>query len=404
MSKKQENQKGGVDHTVVWRPIDDLNPFENNPRTHSDEQVEQIARSLDEFGWTYPILLNDDDTIIAGHGRLLAAHKRGFDKVPTITAKGWSEAQQRAYVIADNRLAENAGWDMPKLKVEMNALAGFDFDLALTGFDMGRVSFLTKPDAEGDPEEVPEPPAKPKTKAGDIWQLGEHRLICGDSTDAATVAALLEGSTPHLMVTDPPYGVEYDPTRTSDNKQKAGKVLNDDRADWREAWALFPGDVAYVWHASMFTDVVIASLEEGGFERRAMVIWAKDRMTLGRGHYHWQHEPAWYVVRKGSKGHWSGDRSQTTIWNIKAREDKGHGHGTQKPVECMRRPILNNSQPGDAVYDPFLGSGTTLIACEMEGRVCYGAELSPAYCDVIVARWENYTGRKATRAKAKVLA
>jgi DNA modification methylase len=200
------------------------------------------------------------------------------------------------------------------------------------------------------------------------------------------------------MVTDPPYGVNYDPTRTSDNKRKAGKVLNDDRADWKEAWALFPGDVAYVWHASMFTTTVLASLEECGFERRAMIIWAKDRMTLGRGHYHWQHEPAWYVVRSGKAGHWCGRRDQTTVWQIKAREDDGHGHGTQKPVECMRRPIENNSSPGQAVYEPFSGSGTTIIAAEMTGRRCHAIELAPAYVDVAVLRWQQFTGQKAVLA------
>jgi DNA modification methylase len=201
------------------------------------------------------------------------------------------------------------------------------------------------------------------------------------------------------MVTDPPYGVEYDPSRTSDNPLKAGKVLNDDRADWREAWALFPGDVAYVWHASMFTHTVLESLESCGFEHRAMIIWGKERFTLGRGHYHWQHEPAWYVVKKGATGHWQGDRSQATLWSINAREDAGHGHGTQKPIECMRRPIENNSKAGDEIYEPFSGSGTTIIAAEQTGRRCYAMELSPTYVDVAVRRWQQFTGQQATHAE-----
>lgn len=209
------------------------------------------------------------------------------------------------------------------------------------------------------------------------------------------------------MVTDPPYGVEYDPTwrkeaGVNNGGNKLGKVLNDNRADWREAWSLFPGDVAYVWHADRFTDVVLNSLEDCGFERRAMVIWAKDRFTLGRSHYHWQHEPAWYVVRRGAKGHWNGDRSQSTLWAIKAREDGGHGHGTQKPVECMRRPIENNSRAGDAVYEPFSGSGTTIIACEMTARRAYAMELAPIYVDVGVRRWQQFTGRKAVHAVSGV--
>ena len=200
---------------------------------------------------------------------------------------------------------------------------------------------------------------------------------------------------PHLMVTDPPYGVEYDPTRESDNTLRSGKVLNDDRADWREAWAMFPGDVAYVWHSDMFSHVVLESLESCGFEHRAMIIWGKNRFTLGRGHYHWQHEPCWYAVRKGGTGHWNGDRKQSTLWNIAAREDGGHGHGTQKPVECMRRPIENNSVAGDGVYEPFSGSGTTIIASEQTGRRCYAMELSPNYVDVGVRRWQQFTGKRA---------
>ena len=228
----------------------------------------------------------------------------------------------------------------------------------------------------------------------------QHRIACGDATDADTVAKLLDGAKPALMVTDPPYGVEYDPgwrqrLGVSMNREKMGKVLNDDRADWREAWALFPGDVAYVWHAGLFASTVQQSLEAVGFVCRSQIIWAKDRFALSRGDYHWQHEPCWYAVRKGSVGHWNGDRAQGTVWNIKAREDGGHGHGTQKPLECMRRPILNNSAPGQAVYEPFSGSGTTLIAAESSGRTCYAIELNPAYVDVAVIRWQTITGKSA---------
>jgi len=215
------------------------------------------------------------------------------------------------------------------------------------------------------------------------------------------VGKALNGVTPHLMVTDPPYGVEYDASWRKDagvnkNTKKMGKVLNDDRADWREAWALFPGDVGYVWHASLFTREVLDSLEACGFKHRAMIIWSKDRFTLGRGDYHWQHEPAWYVVRDGKVGHYAGGRSQSTVWNIPARDSSGVGHSTQKPVECMKRPIENNSSPGQAVYEPFSGSGTTIIAAEMTGRACHAIELSPAYVDVAVKRWQEFTGKQAT--------
>jgi DNA modification methylase len=227
-----------------------------------------------------------------------------------------------------------------------------------------------------------------------------HRLRCGDSTSADDVIGLLGDVVPHLMVTDPPYGVEYDPSwrakaGVNKNTEKMGKVLNDDRADWREAWALFPGDVAYVWHASLFTREVLDSLESCGFKHRSMIIWVKDRFTLGRGDYHWQHEPCWYVVKEGKKGHYDGGRSQSTVWNIPARDDGGVGHGTQKPVECMRRPIVNNSSPGQFVYEPFCGSGTTIIAGEMEGRRVLAMEMDARYCDVIVRRWQAFTAQTA---------
>lgn len=380
---------------VERREISRLTPYARNARTHSDEQVAQIAASIKEWGWTMPVLVDEHDGVIAGHGRLMAARKLGLADVPVLVARGWSEAQKRAYVLADNKLTLNGGWDNDLLKVELEELGAAGFDLALTGFDPNEIAGLTLV-TEGltDPDETPPVPEIPVTAEGDLWICGRHRIVCGSSTVETDVAKVLNGAKPHLMVTDPPYGVEYDPTRTSNNKAKSGKVLNDDRADWSEAWALFPGDAAYVWHASMFTDVVIASLEQNGLERRSMIIWAKDRMTLGRGHYHWQHEPAWYVVRK--QGHWNGARDQTTVWNIKAREDAGHGHGTQKPIECMKRPIENNSKPGDHVYEPFSGSGTTLIACEMTGRIAHAVELNPAYVDVAVKRWQDFTGQDAT--------
>lgn len=375
--------------------VDSLIPYARNSRTHSDAQVAAVAASIREFGFTNPVLVRGDGTIVAGHGRVLAARKLGMAEVPCIDVSHMSEAQMRAYVIADNKLAEQAGWDDDLLKIEIAALSVTGFDLGLIGFSQDEIdAMLAAAGTPGntDPDVAPEPPVHPVSRLGDVWVLGRHRIICGDSTIATDVERLLGGVKPHLMVTDPPYGVEYDPTRTSNNPLKAGKVLNDDIADWRAAWALFPGDVAYVWHASMFTHVVLDSLESCGFERRAMIIWVKNAFTLGRGHYHWQHEPAWYLVRKGATGHWAGDRKQTSVWNIKAREDGGHGHSTQKPVECMRRPIENNSSPGQAIYEPFSGSGTTIIAAEQTGRCCYAIELNPAYVDVAVRRWQDFAG------------
>lgn len=379
-----------------------LIPYARNSRTHSPEQVAQIAASIREWGFTNPVLIEPNGGIIAGHGRVMAAQKLGLDEVPCVIAEGWTEAQRRAYIIADNKLALNAGWDDELLKLELQDLGDLDFDLTLTGFDLADIDALLADKTEGrtDPDDIPEPPADPVTVEGDLWLLGRHRLICGDSTSADVVARLLGDVRPHLMVSDPPYGVSYDPSwrakaGVNKNKGKMGKVLNDDRADWREAWALFPGDVAYVWHASLFTREVLDSLEACGFKHRSMIIWAKDRFTLGRGDYHWQHEPAWYVVKDGKKGHYGGGRSQSTVWNIPARDDSGVGHGTQKPVECMKRPIENNSSPGQAVYEPFSGAGTTIIAGEMTGRHIYAVELNPAYVDVAIQRWQAFTGEDA---------
>ena len=381
--------------------VADLVPYARNARTHSDAQVAQIAASIREFGFTNPILVDGERGVIAGHGRLLAARKLGMTEVPTLELSHLSVAQRRAYVLADNRLALSAGWDDEMLRLELGDLRAEGFDLALTGFDSDEIGKLLL-DAGGgltDPDAVPPVPDAPVSQVGDVWQLGRHRLVCGDATDAGTVERVLAGVRPHLMVTDPPYGVEYDPAwrnaaLAGSNTTRTGKVLNDHRADWREAWALFPGDVAYVWHGALHATTVAESLTACGFDIRAQIVWAKDRLVLGRGHYHWQHEPCWYSVR--GTGHWTGDRKQTTLWQIASSgQDAETVHGTQKPVECMRRPIENNSSPGQAIYEPFSGSGTTLIAAEMTGRACHAIELSPAYVDVAILRWQAFAGQQA---------
>lgn len=391
-----------ADHVERWS-TERLIPFARNARTHSDAQVSQIASSIREWGWTNPVLVAEDGTIIAGHGRVLAARKLCIPDVPVMVAAGWTEAQRRAYTIADNKLTLNGDWDEELLGLEIGELEVLGFDLDLIGFSDDERSALAARATDGltDPDVVPDLPSNPVTRPGDIWVLGGHRLICGDSTSPDDVGLLLAGVAPHLMVTDPPYGVSYDPAwrkraGVNLNPLKLGKVANDDRDDWREAWALFPGTVAYIWHASLHTSEVKQSLEASGFSMRAQIIWAKDRFAFSRGHYHWQHEPCWYAVRGTSGAHWSGDRKQSTVWTIDAREDDGHGHGTQKPVECMRRPIENNSSPGQAVYDPFCGSGTTIIAAEMTGRSCFAIEIDPAYVDVTVLRWQAFTGSAAT--------
>jgi DNA modification methylase len=386
---------------IEYRPVDRLIPYARNARTHSDEQVAQIAGSIREFGFTNPILVDGENGIIAGHGRLLAARKLGIIEVPVIELADMSEAQKRAYVIADNRLALNAGWDTEMLSLELGDLASLGFDLSLTGFGDDELAGLLNSGNSGltDPDDIPEVPAEPVSRLGDVWLVGRHRLVCGDSTNADDVAHALNGVTPHLMVTDPPYGVNYDPkwrTILAENPGgiAMGTVLNDDRADWREAWSHFAGDVVYVWHGGLHAGTVANSLEASGFAIRSQIIWDKCRLVIGRGDYHWSHEPAYYAVRKGKTGHWEGGRSQTTVWQIPHRKNES-GHSTEKPVECMKRPMENNSSPGQAVYEPFSGSGTTIIAAEMTGRSCHAIELNPAYVDVAVRRWQAFTGEKA---------
>jgi DNA modification methylase len=312
--------------------------------------------------------------------------------------------------LADNELAARASWDPDLLRSELRDLKFGDFDLDLIGFEPDRLEeILAGLGSSGltDPDAIPEIPDQPVTRPGDVWLLGDHRVGCGDSTSAADVEPVLAGSRPHLMVTDPPYGVGYDPSwrarrGLSSGKLAQGKVLNDDRADWRQAYALFAGDVAYVWHGALHGDVVGADLAGCGLQRRAQIVWVKQHFTLSRGDYHWKHECCCYAVRDGKTSHWQGDRTQTTVWEIlnnnpfgNRQREQSWGHGTQKPVECMRRPILNNSRPGQLVFDPFLGSGTSLIAAEMTGRICCGVEISPAYIDVILRRWQAFTGRAA---------
>ena len=392
--------------SVELRPLDAVRPYANNPR-QNDDAVEAVAESIRRFGFRQPIVVDQDGVIVAGHTRFRAAQRLGLATVPVHVATDLTPDEVRAYRLADNKTAELASWDDAMLSIELDALRGAGIDWTLLGFDEEELAKLLAPaGTEGltDPDAVPEKPADPITKPGDLWLLGKHRLLCGDSTSAMDVARLLDGAIPSLMVTDPPYGVEYDPEWRMDagltgNTARMGKVMNDDRADWTEAWKLFPGDVAYVYHAGVFASTVQQSLERAGFAIRAQIIWAKDRLALSRGDYHWQHEPCWYAVREGGKGHRTDDRTQTTLWSIPARDDAGHGHGTQKPVECMERPVRNHL--ADTVYEPFAGSGTTVIACERTGRTCMSMELDPGYCDVVVRRWEDFTGRKAERVQAE---
>lgn len=390
---------------IELRPIESLRPYDNNPRIN-DAAVDAVIASIREFGWRQPIVVDGEGVIIVGHTRHKAALKLGLHHVPVHVATDLTPAQAKAYRIADNQTAAIAEWNMDLLPLELNGLSEMNFDLGLLGFDQDELSRILGGGVnEGltDPDEVPERPAEPITRPGDLWVLGQHRLLCADSTNPENVKRLLDGCVPFIMVTDPPYGVEYDPQwrhRTGlNNSQRTGKVANDDRVEWTEAYRLFPGHVAYVWHAARFTSDLARNLNEAGFQVRAQIIWKKSRFAIGRGHYHWQHEPCWYAVREnGGSAKWCGDRTQSTVWDIDARnEDQETRHGTQKPCECMERPVRNHGDKSDDVYDPFLGSGTTVIACERLGRRCLGLELDPGYCDVIVTRWERFTGKKATR-------
>jgi len=401
-------------YTYKQIPISDLKPYEKNPRTHSPAQIEQIRKSIREFGFTNPILVDEDGLIVAGHGRLQAAQAEGLLELPAIVMDGLTAAQKRALVIADNQIAVNAGWDADLLREQLEALQEEHFDLALVGFSEQELEALLATMSEGliDPDDVPAPTDNPVTVLGDVWLLGKHRLVCGDCTTVEAVDACLNGVMPHLMVTDPPYGVEYDSdwrtsARNADGSllstgkgRAKGKVNNDDRADWSEAWALFPGDVAYIWHAGNMAHTVAQSLISNGLHIRAQIIWNKSNLVIGRGDYHPKHEPCWYAVRKGKPGHYDGGRKQTTVWDINKPLKSDTGHSTQKPVECMKRPIENNSSPGQAVYEPFSGSGTTIIAAEMTGRCCHAIELSPAYVDLAIKRWQNFTGKAAVLASS----
>ena len=287
---------------VERRAVASLVPYARNARTHSEEQVAQIAASIREWGWTVPVLVDDQGGLIAGHGRVLAARKLGITDVPVMVATGWSAAQIASYRLTDNKLALNAGWDDELLRLELGELGLEGFDLSLIGFSDLELKDILADRTEGltDPDEVPEPPAEPVTRPGDVWTLGRHRLVCGDCTDAGVVEAVLAGVRPHLMVTDPPYGVDYDPTWRSGEgvessirhpkKGAVGKPQNDVRADWSDAWALFSGDVAYVWHGDRQLVGMAQDLQAAGFEPRNLIVWAKHRFVISRGHYHSQHE------------------------------------------------------------------------------------------------------------------
>ncbi len=384
--------------------IDLLHPDPSNARRHGEKNIDAIKSSLSMFGQRKPIVVQRNGMIVrAGNGTLAAAKALGWKEIAAVVIDDDS-ATAVQFAIADNRTGELAEWDDETLATLLDGMdEATRNSLAFDEKDLREIMQGLTPEAVED--ETPELPDDPVAKVGDLIILGDHRLLCGDSTNAENVARLLGGEKPFMMVTDPPYGVEYDPEWRNEeglnretHSKRVGKVSNDERVDWTDVYNLFPGTVAYVWHAGRFAADLVVNLRAAKFEVRTQIIWRKPRFAISRGHYHWQHEPCWYAVRQGASAKWCGDRSQSTIWDIDYKgQDAETVHGTQKPVECMARPIRNHGGKDDSVYDPFLGSGTTLIACEQMGRKCFGLELDPRYCDVIVQRWENLTGRKATR-------
>lgn len=366
-----------------------LNPA--NPRTIKDEKFAQLVRSVRDFPEMLkirPIVVNDKMEVLGGNMRLRACIEAGLAEVPIIRAIELTEDQQREFIIKDN--VGFGEWDWDALGNEWDSMDLADWGLDVPDFAFGG----NRGEVEEDDYEIPDE-VKTDIVLGDLFEIGPHRLLCGDSTVEADVERLLDKKEPYLMVTDPPYGVVYDPTWRHkagiNNSSRVGSVKNDDKSDWRETWALSPSRVAYIWHDGKRTASVQESLDVCDFEVRAQIIWNKQQMVFSRGDYHWKHEPCWYAVKKGNKGNWAGDRKQTTVWDIesilqsskKKLEDEAQVHGTQKPVECMARPIRNHD--GD-VYDPFLGSGTTMVAAHQLNRKCYGMELDPKYCQVIVDR------------------
>lgn len=388
---------------VEQRSVADLIQFARNSRTHSDQQVAQIAASIREFGWTNPILIDGANGIIAGHGRLAAARKLGMDQVPVILLDHLTDAQKRALVIADNKLALNAGWDTELLSSEIEGLNADGFDLSLLGFNEDELAALLAEKTEGltDPDDVPEAPAIPVTVPGDVWLLGKHRLLCGDSTSIDDLEKLTAGQLVDMWLTDPPYNVAYE-GKTKD----ALKIQNDEMGN--EQFRQFlcdaytaadavkkPGAVFYIWHADSEGYNFRGAAADAGWKVRQCLIWRKSSMVMGRQDYHWQHEPCLYGWKDGAGHLWASDRKQTTILDFDKPSRNGE-HPTMKPVALFEYQMLNNTKGGDIVLDSFGGSGTTMIAAEKNGRHARLMELDPRYCDVIVKRWQEFTGQAAT--------
>jgi DNA modification methylase len=397
-----------TDLQVVTWPVERLIPFARNARTHSDEQVAQIAASIAEFGWTNPILAGADGIVIAGHARLLAARKLRMTEVPVIVLDHLTETQRRALVLADNRLAMNAGWDEEMLRVELEALQEDGFDLDIVGFtDDELADLLADPETEPaagltDEDAVPETPDAAITVPGDVWILGEHRLLCGDATQMADIEKVLDGGLVDMVWTDPPYGVNYGSSMKDTLRNKHRKIANDNLG---ECFGPFLHDACinmlavtkgalYICMSSSELHTLHRAFTEAGGHWSTFIIWAKNTFTMGRADYQRQYEPMLYGWKEGTDHYWCGARDQGDVWFVK-KPVRNDLHPTCKPVELIERALHNSSKTRDTVLDPFGGSGSTLIACERTGRQARLVELEPTYCDVTVRRWQEHTGQQA---------
>lgn len=394
---------------IEYRPIEALIPYARNSRTHSDAQVAQIAASIREFGWTNPVLVDGSNGIIAGHGRVLAARKLGFDQVPVIELAHLTESQKRAYVLADNKLAENAGWDDELLRIELEALQAAGFDMSLTGFADDELAALMAELAgnEGltDDDAVPEVTDDPVSQPGDVWLLGEHRLLCGDATDPVALETLMGSDLADMAFTDPPYNVNYANTAKDKQRGTHRPILNDNLGEGFAGFLsaacanllAYSKGAVYIAMSSSELDTLQLAFRGAGGKWSTFIIWAKNTFTLGRADYQRQYEPILYGWRDGVDHFWCGDRDQGDVWFIN-KPVKNDLHPTMKPVELVERAIRNSSKTRDIVLDLFGGSGTTLIAAEKTQRRARLVELDPKYVDVIVKRWQDYTGKAATLA------
>ncbi|PVE25799.1 DNA methylase N-4 [Microvirga sp. KLBC 81] len=391
----------GLDLAIQHRALSDLIPYARNARTHSEAQVAQIAASIREFGWTNPVLIDGDNGIIAGHGRVLAARKLKLETVPVIELAGLSDTERRAYILADNKLALNAGWDEALLAAEIADLQALGVDLELAGFEAMEVEKLLTGQGEGPsfPDEAPTPPDEPVTRPGDLWRLGEHRLLCGDATRLEDLQRALAGGLADMVFTDPPYNVAYE-GKTAQRLRIQNDALGAEFAGFLEAacramLTVCKGAV-YICMSSSEIGTLKAAFERAGGHWSTFIVWAKNAFTLGRSDYQRQYEPILYGWPAGTDHYWCGDRDQSDVWQHD-RPTRNDLHPTMKPVGLVERAIRNSSKTKDTVLDPFGGSGATLMAAEATGRRAVLMELDPRYCDVIIQRWQEATGQEALR-------